>query len=78
MNKKIIPTSDFLFARPSALFGQARLFDFSGTFDEYNSCATPEEADEKAMFADWLAVGNVIESVTRKQLEEADQEEEAA
>lgn len=75
MNKKN-PSSDFLFARPSAVFGQARFFDFSGSFDEYNSSETPDEADAKAMYADWAVVGDTLSSVVRKQTSEADKEEE--
>lgn len=61
--------SDFHFARPSALFGQARFFDFSGSFDEYDSSDTPDEADAKAMYADWAAVGDTINIVISEHLE---------
>jgi hypothetical protein len=79
MNKKR-PTSDFLLARPSALFGQARFFDFGGSFDEYNSSDSPDEADAMAMYADWAAVGDTIESVASGQQDvpRSDAEEEAA
>jgi hypothetical protein len=79
MNKKY-PSSDFLFARPSALFGQSRFFDFSGSFDEYNTSESPDEADAKAMYADWAVVGETIESVVRKQQGQptTDDEEQAA
>lgn len=46
----------FLFARPSALEGVARLMDFSGSLNEYNSSPSPQIADELASAADWTAV----------------------
>jgi len=76
MNKKR-PSTDFLFAQPSMLSGQARLFDFSGSFDDYNSCDTPDEADAKAMYADWAVVGYTIESVIQ-QKPDSESEEKAA
>ena len=59
MNKSRV-RSDFLFAMPSPLAGVARLFDFAGTFDAYNASSTPDEADAKAMYADWAAVGDTL------------------
>lgn len=47
----------FLYARPSFLEGIARLLDFSGTLNEYNSSMTPEQADALALRSDWSAVG---------------------
>jgi hypothetical protein len=52
--------SDFLFASPSLVSGAARLFDWGGTFDQYNRSATPKEADLRAMLADWCVVGDDI------------------
>jgi hypothetical protein len=49
--------SDFLFARASYLSGVARLLDFGATFTDYNHSPTPEEADRRAIRADWRAVG---------------------
>jgi hypothetical protein len=77
MNKKR-PTSDFLFARPAPVFGLARFFDLSGSFDDYNSSESPDEADAKAMYADWSVVGDSLGYVVRKQLDEPDDEKEAA
>ncbi len=77
MNKNKL-SSDFLFARPSALFGQARFFDFSGSFDEYNSSDTPDEADAKSMYADWAAVGDTINTVISEHLEKSDLDDEKA
>jgi hypothetical protein len=58
--------SDFLFAAPSFTEGAARLFDFGGTLQEYNTSRTPEEADALAAYADWAAVGNLIRRSTRQ------------
>ena len=54
--------SDFLFVRPSARSGAARILDIFGTFDEYNSSRTPAEADAKAMFLDWFVTGRDLKS----------------
>ncbi len=50
--------TDYLFARPRGLYGVARLLDLGATFDEYNSSDTEQEADARATYSDWLAVGN--------------------
>ena len=50
--------TSFLFARPSFLEGLARIFDFGGSLNQYNTSATPEEADKRALRSDWLAVGD--------------------
>lgn len=42
---------------PSVAAGIARVFDLWGAFDYYNYSSSPEEADAKAMFGDWYAVG---------------------
>lgn len=49
--------SDFLFAQPSFASGAARVFDLFGQFDDYNRSETTEEADAKAIAADWIIVG---------------------
>lgn len=58
MNRKV--QSDFLFAQPGSLSGVARAMDLWGQFDDYNRSETPEEADAKAIAADWLVVGQDI------------------
>ena len=50
--------SDFLFVRPSLLEGWARLFDFSGSLNDYNRTKDP---DTVALWADWTAVGVAIQ-----------------
>jgi len=46
-----------LYARPSLLRGVARLIDFAGLLNTYDISDNPEEADYRAMLADWEAVG---------------------
>jgi hypothetical protein len=53
--------SDFLYARPRAIFGVARFLDFASLFDEYNGSPSEAEADAKAMWMDWASVGDDIE-----------------
>jgi hypothetical protein len=52
--------TDFLFAQPSFGSGVSRVLDLWGTFDDYNRCNTPEEADATAIAADWRIVGQDI------------------
>ena len=54
--------TDFLFANPSTLSGAGRVIDLMGTFDRYNRSASPQEADARALFSDWLAVGRDLMS----------------
>ena len=47
----------FLFAIPSLWSGMARMLDIYGQFDSYNGSETEEEADAKALYADFGMVG---------------------
>lgn len=62
--------TDFLFAKPSALSGAARLVDLSGLFDDYNRSQEAGEADIKALLSDWHIVGQdlnyAIKEVAKK------------
>lgn len=49
--------SSFLFSQPSIWEGVARIFDFGNTLQEYNKSLTPEQADLRALHADWHAIG---------------------
>jgi hypothetical protein len=49
--------TDLLFARPSFLEGAGRVIDLFGVLQVYNISETPREADQKAIKADWLAIG---------------------
>ena len=50
--------SDYLFARPSFIEGVGRIVDLSGSLNTYNRSRTPEEADARALYEDWKAVGH--------------------
>ena len=58
--------SDFLFAVPSYLSGIARTLDLGGTFDSYNESSTGEEADRRAISADWRMVGQDLREAMRR------------
>ena len=62
--------SDLLFARPSLIEGIGSTIDLFGTFQEYNQSQTPEEADAKALWNDFKAIGadiqNSYEIITKK------------
>ncbi|MCA8976782.1 MAG: hypothetical protein KDC98_18815 [Planctomycetes bacterium] len=64
--------SDFLFAQPSTLSGTARIVDLGGVFDDYNTSATTEEADARALRADWQAVGADLSQAMESVREELD------
>jgi hypothetical protein len=66
----------FLFARPSALSGIARLLDFWGTFDAYNNSRNGSEADAKALYCDWRTVGeHLMEAMESYELVAAEENE---
>jgi hypothetical protein len=54
------PLSTFLYARPSLLEGSARLIDFGGFLNEYNTSVTGEVADSRALATDWYLVGGDV------------------
>lgn len=58
--------SSFIFARPSAIEGAARTLDLGGTFQEYNYSTSAQEADAKALYADWRAIGDDLVKVTKE------------
>lgn len=53
--------TDFLYSRPSFVEGVARVLDFGNILNRYNSSSSPQEADKRAIRADWEAVGGDIE-----------------
>lgn len=69
MNSKSTICTEYLFARPSFLSGAARVLDLGGTFDEYNTSRTGDDADARALSNDWIVVGeamrDAIETVTK-------------
>ena len=54
-------SSGFLFAEPTFVSGAGRLVDWYGLYDLYNVSRNGNEADAKAMFADWRIVGQDIQ-----------------
>lgn len=56
----------YLFAKPSFSEGIARIFDFSNSLETYNTSKDEAEADNKATYLDWLAVGDDLSSVMKK------------
>jgi hypothetical protein len=45
--------TDRLYAKSSYLFGLANLFNIAGNYCKYNYSKSPEEADLRALAADW-------------------------
>ncbi len=62
--------TDLLFARPSFLNGAARVLDFGGTLNTYNSSRTADEADARALASDWEAVGKEIRNAMQRESNE--------
>lgn len=59
--------TDFLFAQPSFASGAARVLDLWGVFDEYNRSENGQEADGKAIAADWLVIGQELYDAIERQ-----------
>ncbi len=71
--------ADFLFARPSFIEGIARQFDFGNALSEYNySFRNGQEADTRAIAADWSAVGDYLRDAVRQVEQERYQDSDAA
>ena len=58
MSEIFLNYSTYLVSKSSILTGIGAIFDFVGSYQEYNTSNTVEEADTKAAFLDWLAVGD--------------------
>lgn len=58
--------SFYLFARPSFIEGAARLLDWGGTMNEYNSSPDGATADVRALRNDWRAVGDDLSEAYRQ------------
>ena len=48
--------TDFLFARPSVLEGIGRNIDLFGVLNQYNDAPSEQDADKRALSADWAVV----------------------
>lgn len=49
--------TDLLYARPSFAEGMARALDLGGTLNEYNRSMTGQQANDRALRSDFLAIG---------------------
>lgn len=63
--------SDFLFARPSLIEGVARMVDLGGSLNVYNTSRTPDEADARAIYEDWRALGHDVKEALEQLRSEA-------
>jgi hypothetical protein len=63
----------FMFGNPSFASGAARVLDIMGTFDDYNVSSSPQEADQNALTADWIAVGHDIYRAIEMEMSEDNQ-----
>lgn len=60
-----------LFSMPSAYEGIGSVIDLLGVPPIYNSSATPQEADARAIRSDWLAVSDDFRKTMRLVTEES-------
>lgn len=58
--------SDFLFARPSFLEGFGRIMDLGNSLNAYNDSRTGAEADLRALYRDWKAIGHDVRVALRQ------------
>jgi hypothetical protein len=61
MDEHIDSLTFTLFQRPSFLEGMARVVDYEGVLNMYNTSVTSQEADAESIAADWRMVGNDIQ-----------------
>ena len=60
----------FLYARPSAVEGVARIMDFGNTLNEYNYSSTSDDADFLALRADWRVVARDLGIAFKEEIQE--------
>ena len=58
--------SDFLFSTPSFLIGMGSVLNIAGNYFNFNYASSSNEADLKAIQADWAVVGYDIENAAKK------------
>lgn len=58
--------TSMLFATPGFLGGVATVLDLGSTLTVYNNSDSPDEADQKAIYSDWSAVGDDITDTFEK------------
>ncbi|MFT5891937.1 MAG: hypothetical protein ACI9Y7_002044 [Dokdonia sp.] len=68
MNRKIIHKNkrESLFNRSSYLTGLGSVMNVFGNYYEFNGSKTSKEADYKALYSDWKAIGDDITKATKK------------
>lgn len=66
MSKILLNYTTYLVSKSSILTGIGSIFDFAGSYQRYNTSDTDDEADAKATFLDWLAVGDDIKYALNK------------
>ena len=66
MNDSLLNRSGRLFAIPSLFEGMARVFDIFGLQDIYNIDSSSQQADAKALYSDWAAVGDDLLEASHK------------
>jgi hypothetical protein len=52
--------SDYLFARPSVIEGVGRIVDVSNSLNMYNYSPDGAQADSRALYQDWKAIGHDV------------------
>jgi hypothetical protein len=57
----------FLVVEPSYLSGMGRIIDLWGGFDQYAFSSSNEEADLRAIYADWRLIGQDVRDVCRRE-----------
>lgn len=62
--------SSILFPNPSFAEGFARIVDFGDSLTQYNTSESAESADKKALYSDWLALGEDAETAFEQANEE--------
>lgn len=58
--------TDFLTASSGFTTGMGSVMGIAGNFYGFNYSATPQEADTRALRADWVMVGKDLSDVMRK------------
>ncbi len=66
MSNMILNYATYLTSKSSTLTGMGNIFDFAGSYQEYNTSNTELEADAKATFLDWLVVGEDLKNALHK------------
>lgn len=73
MNTLLFARSGRLFASPSAAEGMSRVLDILGNHDVYNEDVSPQEADCRALYSDWAAVGDHLVLASKELIQDAGQ-----